>query len=79
VRYISNLLGIATTKMQTQAPNPALLDHIIVLLPHEDLQNPPAWLADNFSLTDGGRHADGKTENKLIVRHESSKRYLVTQ
>ncbi|KAF3929602.1 hypothetical protein ABW19_dt0209223 [Dactylella cylindrospora] len=45
----------------------ALLDHIIVLLPHEELLNPPEWLTDKFNLTDGGKHADGKTENKLII------------
>lgn len=43
------------------------LDHIIVLLPHRDLLDPPAWITSNFTLSPGGRHADGKTENKLIV------------
>ncbi|EPS41040.1 hypothetical protein H072_5064 [Dactylellina haptotyla CBS 200.50] len=45
----------------------ALLDHIIVLLPHDELLNPPKWISENFNITDGGKHADGKTENKLIV------------
>ncbi|EWC47106.1 hypothetical protein DRE_03475 [Drechslerella stenobrocha 248] len=46
---------------------PAALDHVIVLLPYKELQEPPKWLADNFTITPGGKHADGKTENKLIV------------
>ncbi|KAK6524894.1 hypothetical protein TWF281_011791 [Arthrobotrys megalospora] len=45
----------------------ALLDHIIVLVPHSELKDPPKRLTDNFNITDGGKHADGKTENKLIV------------
>ncbi|KAK6540008.1 hypothetical protein TWF694_008841 [Orbilia ellipsospora] len=47
--------------------NISLLDHIIVLLPHQELLDPPKWLTENFNITDGGKHADGKTENKLIV------------
>lgn len=46
---------------------PPQLDHIIILLPHRDLLDPPAWITSNFTLSPGGRHADGKTENKLIV------------
>ncbi|KAJ6263536.1 hypothetical protein Dda_2100 [Drechslerella dactyloides] len=46
---------------------PAALDHVIVLLPYRDLKDPPKWLTDKFIITDGGRHTDGKTENKLIV------------
>ncbi|KAK6506066.1 hypothetical protein TWF506_010990 [Arthrobotrys conoides] len=45
----------------------ALLDHIIVLVPHAELRDPPKSLTDNFNITNGGKHADGKTENKLIV------------
>jgi hypothetical protein len=45
----------------------ALLDHIIVLVPHAELKDPPKSLTNNFNITNGGRHADGKTENKLIV------------
>lgn len=43
------------------------LDHLILLLPHKDLIEPPLWLTENFTITPGGRHAGGKTENKLIV------------
>ncbi|KAK6332048.1 hypothetical protein TWF718_002583 [Orbilia javanica] len=50
----------------------ALLDHIIVLVPHPELKDPPKWLTDNFNITNGGRHADGKTENKLIVFKDGS-------
>lgn len=44
----------------------AWLDHIIILLHYKDLVNPPEWLTKNFTITSGGRHADGKTENRLI-------------
>lgn len=42
------------------------LDHIIILLPYASLVNPPSWLTENFTITPGGKHGDGKTENKLI-------------
>ncbi|KAH6679590.1 glyoxalase-like domain-containing protein [Halenospora varia] len=42
------------------------LDHIIVLVPPKYLTSAPTWLTKNFTLTPGGRHADGITENKLI-------------
>lgn len=42
------------------------LDHIIILVPQSTLRNPPAWLASNFTITPGGRHGDGITENVLI-------------
>ncbi|KAF3926947.1 hypothetical protein ABW20_dc0107287 [Dactylellina cionopaga] len=50
----------------------ALLDHIIVLLPHSELLDPPKWLTDNFNVTNGGKHADGKTENKLIILQDGT-------
>ncbi|KAA8908229.1 glyoxalase-like domain-containing protein [Sphaerosporella brunnea] len=46
---------------------PAQIDHVVILLPYKDLINPPAWITENFALTPGGRHSDGRTENKLIV------------
>lgn len=46
---------------------PAQIDHVVVLVPYADLLIPPRWVTDNFTLTPGGRHSDGKTENKLIV------------
>ncbi|KAK3636928.1 hypothetical protein LTR56_012588 [Elasticomyces elasticus] len=43
------------------------LDHVIVLLPYDDIVNPPTWVTDNFTVSPGGRHADNKTENRLIL------------
>ncbi|KUI55583.1 hypothetical protein VP1G_02959 [Cytospora mali] len=48
------------------APTP-ILDHIVLLLPHETLVNLPSWLTDSFTVLEGGRHAGGVTENKLIL------------
>lgn len=47
-------------------PTP-ILDHIVILVPHETLVNLPSWLTDAFTVLQGGRHADGVTENKLIL------------
>lgn len=43
------------------------IDHVVVLVPYADLLTPPRWVTDNFTLTPGGRHSDGRTENKLII------------
>lgn len=48
------------------APTP-ILDHIVILVPHETLTNLPSWLTDAFTVLEGGRHADGVTMNKLIL------------
>lgn len=48
------------------APTP-ILDHIVILVPYETLTNLPTWLTDAFTVLEGGRHADGVTENKLIL------------
>lgn len=48
------------------------IDHIVIGLPYSDLQNPPEWLTRNFTIKPGGRHKDGKTENKLIVFRDGS-------
>ncbi|KAK2604717.1 hypothetical protein N8I77_007626 [Diaporthe amygdali] len=48
------------------APTP-ILDHIVILVPHETLTNLPSWVTDAFTVLEGGRHADGVTENKLIL------------
>ncbi|KAL0636601.1 hypothetical protein Q9L58_004446 [Maublancomyces gigas] len=45
----------------------AQIDHVVVLVPYADLRSPPRWVTDNFTLTPGGRHSDGRTENKLII------------
>lgn len=44
-----------------------ILDHIVILVPHETLLNLPLWISEAFTVLTGGRHADGVTENKLIV------------
>ncbi|GAA5916967.1 hypothetical protein JCM6882_005073 [Rhodosporidiobolus microsporus] len=43
------------------------LDHLIVLVPHELLDALPSSLSSAFTITPGGQHADGLTENKLII------------
>ncbi|KAL9054700.1 MAG: hypothetical protein Q9162_003980 [Coniocarpon cinnabarinum] len=43
------------------------LDHIIIRVPSSFIQNPPPWLKAAFTIAPGGRHGDGKTENRLIV------------
>ncbi|KAL1589501.1 hypothetical protein WHR41_01643 [Cladosporium halotolerans] len=48
------------------APRP-LLDHIILLVPHAHLTQPPSWLSAPFTLSPGGRHADNRTDNRLIL------------
>lgn len=45
----------------------ANLDHVVLLLPYKDVLNPPDWITNHFTLSPGGRHADGKTENRLIL------------
>ncbi|KAJ4396576.1 hypothetical protein N0V93_000797 [Gnomoniopsis smithogilvyi] len=45
----------------------AILDHIVILVPYSTLLNLPTWLTDAFTISPGGRHADGVTENKLIL------------
>jgi len=51
---------------------PPSLDHVIILLPYESLLRPPAWLSDHFTITPGGKHGDGKTENRLICFRDGS-------
>ncbi|TKX26854.1 hypothetical protein C1H76_1009 [Elsinoe australis] len=48
------------------------IDHIIVGLPYNDLLDLPTWLTENFTISPGGRHADNKTENKLIIFKDGS-------
>lgn len=49
------------------SPLHAQLDHIVILVPYDHLASPPAWLTDHFTISPGGVHADGKTENRLIL------------
>lgn len=48
------------------------LDHIVILLPYAQILNPPSYLTDHFTVTPGGRHGDGKTQNNLIVFKDGS-------
>lgn len=68
------------------------LDHVVLLLPYAQLQDLPAWVTNNFTVSEGGKsailattphifwahkrflgkHADGKTENKLILFRDGS-------
>ncbi len=43
------------------------LDHIVILVPASILANPPDWLTSAFTIIPGGRHANGLTENKLVL------------
>ncbi|KAK5132617.1 hypothetical protein LTR08_008816 [Meristemomyces frigidus] len=47
--------------------SPAQLDHVVLLLPHADVLNPPDWITSRFTVSAGGKHAEGKTENRLIM------------
>lgn len=57
---------MASSSSSSTTPSPAL-DHIVLLVPHTTLQNLPPWLTEAFTLAPGGRHADGVTENKLVL------------
>lgn len=48
------------------------LDHILILLPYEALTALPTSLTDNFTISPGGAHSDGLTENKLIIFSDGS-------
>ncbi|OAA54603.1 glyoxalase family protein [Niveomyces insectorum RCEF 264] len=43
------------------------LDHIVVLVPQHELKALPSWLTTEFTVLNGGQHAGGATENKLIL------------
>jgi hypothetical protein len=44
-----------------------ILDHIVILVPSQVLENLPAWLVNHLAVLPGGQHADGLTKNKLII------------
>lgn len=46
--------------------------HIIILVPYELLTSPPSWLTSAFTISPGGRHADNRTENRLILLADGS-------
>ncbi|KAM0266825.1 hypothetical protein ACHAPA_006602 [Fusarium lateritium] len=43
-----------------------ILDHIVILVSYETLQELPKRLENALTVIDGGTHADGRTINKLI-------------
>ncbi|CAK7268747.1 hypothetical protein SEPCBS57363_003249 [Sporothrix epigloea] len=43
------------------------LDHIVLLVPHDVLRDLPSWLTSAFTVTPGGQHTGGITENQLIL------------
>lgn len=49
-----------------------LLDHIVVLVPYSFVESPPAWFSELFVSYPGGRHADGVTENTLVLLSDGS-------
>lgn len=52
--------------------NKPQIDHIIILLPYALVTSPPSWLTSAFTISPGGRHADGLTENRLILLADGS-------
>lgn len=44
----------------------------MILIPHAFLASPPAWLSAPFRFAPGGRHADGLTENALVLLADGS-------
>lgn len=53
--------------MATQPKSDPILDHIVILVPHKDLDGFTKKLEDTLTVIDGGAHADGLTVNKLII------------
>ncbi len=45
----------------------SVLDHIVLLLPPQQLSELPAWLAGELTVVPGGAHTGGQTENKLVL------------
>lgn len=52
-------------------PTPQI-DHIVLLLPYDLITSPPTWLTSAFTLSPGGRHADNRTENRLVLFADGS-------
>lgn len=48
------------------------IDHIVLLLPYALVTSPPEWLTSAFTISPGGRHADNRTENRLILFADGS-------
>jgi hypothetical protein len=52
--------------------NQPQIDHVVLLLPYALITSPPTWLTSAFTLSPGGRHADNRTENRLILFADGS-------
>ncbi|KAM0339559.1 hypothetical protein ACHAPU_010858 [Fusarium lateritium] len=50
---------------EANSPRP-ILDHIVILVSYQTLQELPQRLESVLTVIDGGTHADGRTLNKLI-------------
>jgi hypothetical protein len=48
------------------------IDHVVILLPSALVTSPPKWLTSAFTIFPGGRHADNRTENRLILFADGS-------
>ncbi|RGP77276.1 hypothetical protein FLONG3_4791 [Fusarium longipes] len=46
---------------------PPILDHIVILVSYQTLQELPKRLENELIVIDGGTHADGRTVNKLVI------------
>ena len=58
--------------MSHQQTSRPVLDHIVILVPASFLTAPPSWLAESFHFSPGGRHANGVTENVLVLLPDGS-------
>jgi Glyoxalase-like domain len=60
--------------MAQPVPSPPvpLLDHIVILVSHQVLNDLPDWLTRELTILTGGEHADGLTENKLVIFEDGS-------
>lgn len=52
--------------------NQPQIDHVVLLLPYALITSPPTWLTSAFTLSPGGRHADNRTENRLVLFTDGS-------
>ncbi len=60
----------------TAAISDACLDHVILLLDTPDFENPPAWLADNFNIIEGGTHAGELS--KFVITQANMNQAMLT-
>ena len=53
--------------MATKTHNLPIVDHIVILVSYQTLQEIPQRLENFLTVIEGGAHADGLTVNKLII------------